>query len=181
MGIDDASLPRKRKVPKRIDDHFKTKGDADTTYNPETPEEMYRKIYPGAVDFATETIKSRFDQPDFEVYKNIQEVFFKALKGDQFSTELDAVHEVFGDDFKKGDLTSQLINLQCYAKEPVVNARELVSFLQNLSPAQKRHMPQVVILAKLLLVMPATNAVSCLLYTSPSPRDATLSRMPSSA
>ena len=35
-----------------------------------------------------------------------------------------------------------------------------MSFLQNLSPAQKRHMPQVVILAKLLLVMPATNAVS---------------------
>ena len=26
-----------------------------------------------------------------------------------------------------------------------------------------------------------TNSVSCLLYTSPSPRDATLSRMPSSA
>ena len=52
-------------------------------------------------------------------------------------------------------MASQLINLQCYVKEPVVNARELVSFLQNLSLAQKRHMPQVVILAKLLLVMPA--------------------------
>ena len=26
-----------------------------------------------------------------------------------------------------------------------------------------------------------TNLISCLLYTSPSPRDATLSRMPSSA
>lgn len=160
LGIDDASLPRKRKMPKRIDDHFKSKGDTDTTHHPETPEDMYRQIYRDAVDFATETIKSRFDQPDFEVYKNIQEVFFKALKGEQFSTELNAVHEVFGDDFKKDDLASQLINLQCYAKEPVVNARELVSFLQNLSLAQKRHLPQVVILAKLLLVMPATNAVS---------------------
>ena len=27
----------------------------------------------------------------------------------------------------------------------------------------------------------ALNSISCLLYTSPSPRDATLSRMPSSA
>ena len=29
--------------------------------------------------------------------------------------------------------------------------------------------------------VPATFIISCLLYTSPSPRDATLSRMPSSA
>ena len=99
LGIDDASLPRKRKVPKRIDDHFKTKGDADTTHHPETPEEMYRQIYRDAV----EAIKSRFDQPDFEVYKNIQEVFFKSLKGEQFSSELNNIHEVFGDDFKKDD------------------------------------------------------------------------------
>ena len=30
-------------------------------------------------------------------------------------------------------------------------------------------------------IAPPTHLVSCLLYTSPSPRDATLSRMPSSA
>ena len=31
------------------------------------------------------------------------------------------------------------------------------------------------------LLLPGGNAYTCLLYTSPSPRDATLSRMPSSA
>ena len=32
-----------------------------------------------------------------------------------------------------------------------------------------------------ILVRSASDLISCLLYTSPSPRDATLSRMPSSA
>ena len=35
--------------------------------------------------------------------------------------------------------------------------------------------------ARLAGFLPARKAMSCLLYTSPSPRDATLSRMPSSA
>ena len=32
-----------------------------------------------------------------------------------------------------------------------------------------------------IFYMPSTRTSACLLYTSPSPRDATLSRMPSSA
>jgi len=35
--------------------------------------------------------------------------------------------------------------------------------------------------ARLAVIAPKDEILSCLLYTSPSPRDATLSRMPSSA
>ena len=45
-----------------------------------------------------------------------------------------------------------------------------------------RELTQLSILPRLLSLDPRmTNALTCLLYTSPSPRDATLSRMPSSA
>ena len=51
-------------------------------------------------------------------------------------------------------------------------------FLDNVAKkiiASKSKMDQVKI------IVPSIRAVTCLLYTSPSPRDATLSRMPSSA
>ena len=64
-------------------------------------------------------------------------------------------------EFQKTAFTNaQLENLKLYATEPISNARELVTFLQSMTQSQKRFLPQVVVLAKLLLVMPATNAVS---------------------
>ena len=49
--------------------------------------------------------------------------------------------------------------LHCYF--PCVNCfKELVEFVQSLSATTKTFVPQVIILAKIILVMPATNAVS---------------------
>ena len=48
-------------------------------------------------------------------------------------------------------------------------------------PFQKSSAPEVFCHFLLQNVLRATTACTCLLYTSPSPRDATLSRMPSSA
>ena len=50
--------------------------------------------------------------------------------------------------------------MKFYPDEPIIDAKELVKFFQGLTAAQRRLMPQVVILAKLLLIVPATNAVS---------------------
>ena len=64
------------------------------------------------------------------------------------------------DDLNREELVAQLITLKFYPDEPIIDAKELVKFLQGLTAAQRRLMPQVVILTKLLLIMPATNAVS---------------------
>ena len=50
--------------------------------------------------------------------------------------------------------------MKFYSDEPVIDVKELAKFLQGLAAAQRRLMSQAVILAKLLLVMSATNAVS---------------------
>ena len=68
--------------------------------------------------------------------------------------------DTFCDDLNREELEAQIITLKFYPDEPIIDTKELVKFFQGLTAAQRRLMPQVVILAKLLLVMPATNAVS---------------------
>ena len=156
LGINDPSLPRKKRRPEKVDNYFVP----ITYHHPVTTEEMYRQIYFDAIDNATQTITDRFDQPDWVVYRNMQQIFLKAFKGESFEEELDNVCETFGDDLDKDELTAQLEVMRVCSEEPIDNAKELVSFLQSLNAGRKRLMPQVVVLAKLLLVMPATNAVS---------------------
>ena len=87
-------------------------------------------------------------------------MFLNSLKGEPFEEFLDVVMDTFCDDLNREELEAQLITLKFYPDEPIIDAKELVKFLQGLIAGQRRHMPQVVILAKLLLVIPATNAVS---------------------
>ena len=112
------------------------------------------------MDNAIQTIKARFDQADWVVYKNIPDVFLNRLKGEPFQENLDVVMDTFCDDLNREELEAQLITLKFYPDEPIIDAKELAKFLQGLTSAQRRLMPQVVILAKLLLIMLATNALS---------------------
>ena len=113
-----------------------------------------------ALDYAVKSIESRFEQTDWIVFRNIQELFLQSLQGKPYKEELDAVMAVYGDDFNKDLLVAQLEELKLYPENSIDNAHELVKFLQQLTTTQKLFMSQVVVLAKLLLVMPATNAVS---------------------
>ena len=87
-------------------------------------------------------------------------MLLNSLKGEPFQENLDVVMDTFWDDLNREELEAPLIALKFYPNEPIIDAKELAKFLQGLTAAQRRLMPQVVILAKLLLVMPATNAVS---------------------
>ena len=68
--------------------------------------------------------------------------------------------DTFCGDVNWEELEAQLVTLKFYPDEPIIDAKELVKFLQGLTAADRRLMAQLVILAKLMLVMPATNAVS---------------------
>ena len=127
---------------------------------PESNEQIFRRIYFEALDNAIQTIKARFDQADWVVYKTIHKVFLNSLKGEPFQEYLDVVMDTFCDSINREELVVQLITLKFYPDEPIIDAKELVKFLQGLTAAKRCLMPQILILAQLLLVMPATNAVS---------------------
>ena len=73
---------------------------------------------------------------------------------------MDEVLQLYKDDFKGYELNAQLETLRYFPESPIDNVKELVVFVQSLSATTKTFVPQVIVLAKILLVMPATNAVS---------------------
>ena len=72
--IEDPKLPRKRKAPVRHE-----VGEQDTHHFPETPKHHYRGIYFSAIDTVTQCIATRFEQEDFKIYVNIQELLLKSF------------------------------------------------------------------------------------------------------
>ena len=57
-------------------------------------------------------------------------------------------------------MRAQLETLRYFPESTNENAKELVEFVQSLSATMKTFIPQVIMLVKILLVMPATNGVS---------------------
>ena len=70
------------------------------------------------------------------------------------------VLQLYKDDFNGDELKAKLETLRYFSESTINNVKELVEFVQSLSAATKSFVPQVIVLAKILLVMPATNAVS---------------------
>ena len=155
VGAEQPSLPRKRKVPRRIDN-----GSGDN-YSSETVEEHYRLQYFEAVDLAVESIKDRFDQPGYAVYRNLEELLLKGATGSDFSEHLREVSRVYHE-LDSSQLEPQLSNLATYFQEKgiEVSLEECFKYLRSLSLAAKTFYSEVCTIARLILVMPATNAVS---------------------
>ena len=67
LDFEEPTLPRKRKMPKRFDEvashHFY-----------ETPKDLYRRTYFEAYDNVIQGIEKRFQQKDFLIYRNIQDM-----------------------------------------------------------------------------------------------------------
>ncbi len=82
MLIEQPLLPRNRKVSRRIDD-----GNGGGSFS-ETVQEHYRLQYFEAVDLAVASIKDRFDQPGYAVYRNLEELLLKGTAGSDLSEQL---------------------------------------------------------------------------------------------
>ena len=50
--------------------------------------EAYRRQYFETLDTIAQTVRSRFDQPDYKTYQNIEELLLKAVKRMPFNNEL---------------------------------------------------------------------------------------------
>ena len=155
VGVEQPSLPRKRKVPRRIDDS------GGGEFYSETVEEHYRLQYFEAVDLAVASIKDRFDQPGYAVYRNLEELLLKGAAGSELSKQLGEVSAVYHE-LDASQLALQPSNLATYFRENSItpSLEECLKYLRSLSPAAKTFYNEVCTVAKLILVMPASNAVS---------------------
>ena len=84
IGANEPKLPRKRKRPVRLDE-----SESRQTYHfCDTPKERYRLMSFEAYDQVVQTIKQRFDQPDFLKYIHLQNLLLNSAKGKDWATEL---------------------------------------------------------------------------------------------
>ena len=97
-------LPRRRKVPRRLE-VGNVESDDDF---PTTPEVHYRHIYFEALDLITACITDRFDQPGYQMYRNVQDLVLKAAKGEDYQDQLDFVTHFYSSDFNPQRLNMQL-------------------------------------------------------------------------
>ena len=157
--IEDPKLPRKRKAPVRHEGR-----EQDTHHFPETPKDHYRRIYFNAIDTVTQCIATRFEQEDFKIYVNIQELLLKSSTSEPCNTELAEVVKMYSEDLDSFKLKGQLLLLTQTAESMGFDTAEfdvndLVTFLQSLDSSRRKPLSEISTLGKLLFVLPATNAV----------------------
>ena len=95
LSVDDPKLPR----------------------NSNGPVEAYRRQYFETLDTIEQTVRSRFDQPDYKTYQNIEEPLLKAVKFMPFNYKLSAVCTFYERDFKKYGLEAEMNILSNLADE----------------------------------------------------------------
>ena len=92
----------------------------------------------------------------------VEQMLVNAANGKPFEKNLDDVVDFYKDDLDKFQLKTQLslLPVQFGRQNGKVSLEDIIKYLRNLNNAQKMFISQVTIVTKLLLVAPATNAVS---------------------
>ena len=128
-GTDPPVLPRKRRAPQRLE-----VGSAEGSHSA-TVEDHYRRQYYEVLDIAISSITGRFDQPGYQMYRNLECLHVSAANGQKFNQFFESVTGLYKDDFDR----SLLQNLRtCFTDSgKSVSLGECVAFLCDLSLPQK--------------------------------------------
>lgn len=156
LDVSDPSLPRKRKVPRRFE-----MGEAAPEHSL-TAKDHYRRIYFQAIDLIVSTIESRFEQRGFQMLKKL-ETLLTTVDSSLRSELLKEVVEFYHSDFGNENLVqTQLTLLHANSTEEssLEDLQSVITYLETLTSVQKEFYSEVIKIVKLILVMPATNAVS---------------------
>ena len=107
FDIASPQLPCKSKHPQRYEE-----GSAPEFQPEPEPEPFYRQIYFEAIDNALSTIRSRFDQPGFQMYRQLENLLLKSIDNESVEEELTAMTSFCGDYLGAAQLKVQLSLLQ---------------------------------------------------------------------
>ena len=155
LDVSEPHLPRKRRRPAQ----FET-GPAQQ-HQPLMVEDHYRPMYFEVLDLAVATIKRSFDQQGYAMYKTMENLLIKSARAGVTAEEFHSVTSSYGDDFQPDILEIQLGLLhQQMENHPSATLNDILEFLQGFSTAEQAVFSQIVVLVRLILVNPATNAIS---------------------
>ena len=157
LDLSNATLPRKRKIP-----HWSLNENVDGSYEAEFEVEgYYRKYFYNAIDTVVNSINSRFNQPGYLNYENIEQLLINAVKGAYISPWIDKVIETYKGDIDPFRLRVQLQQLPGCLKIDKYSIQEITKYVkENMSEKKRSFISEVVKILKLLLLVPGTNATS---------------------
>lgn len=162
LGInkpENSDLPRKRKQPRNLED-YGGYGQSEPHHS-KTVEAFYRVQYFNAIDTVISTIKERFDQPDYQIYVNLEKTLVNGAMGKDIDETMSFLEKHYTKNFDFPQLKIQLESLSVsFQTVPDSSITEVVSHLKKLSYGQRILLNQVFKLAQYCLVMPASNATS---------------------
>ena len=71
-------------------------------------ESLNRHTYYEVLDLIVSGIKTRFDQPEYKLYSNLEALLVKLAKKEKYNEEFQFVIELYKDDFDHNQLNIQL-------------------------------------------------------------------------
>ena len=153
-------LKRNRKYPKySILHHVEGWQSKSQGHHPNSPRDHYRQEFYNAVDVLLSSVRDRFDQPSFLVFKKLESLLVKALKGEDFSCELEFVGAKYDANIDVEDLTVELSTLKLLLKgKSVAHFYDLVKEMKLLNDPERHLLSNVMKICKLLAVNPASSA-----------------------
>ena len=161
LSVDDPVLPRQRKIPVRHDE-FQSSAHFSTNVT-----DHYRAIYYECLDILVNVIEQRFNQSDYQIYLQMQEILLKAAQGHHhcYDDDVNMLAKNYSDDIDIVALREQLRLLTGLAERHGyegnnINILDFIKFMQSLDRADREFISQVITLVVLVLLAPATNAVS---------------------
>ena len=106
-------------------------------------------------------IRNKFQQKDLiETLQAIEILLLEVLREEEFDHELQQISLLFSSDLARCKLETQLKNLTHVVDEKQVGIKDATTIISSLNPSQKLLVSEVLKLVKLILIAPATNAVS---------------------
>lgn len=119
-------------------------------------------MYYEALDLIISSVLDGFDQPGFRIYRNLQDLLVKAVRGEQWEDCFLVVTPFYSDDLDASQLKFHLETPS--ATYPNDRSKATVSVIKDyilgLPSNERQLISEVVKVLQLILVMPATNAIS---------------------
>ena len=138
LGVDEAQVPRRRKLPTRLDD-------GAPGFCHDSVESFYRASYFEAIDLAMSSIRDRFDQPGYATYRKLEDLLLNACQGREYREQLQYLCDLY----QELDVQLQSLKSQ-FAQSDECCIKACIAFLQELSLPARTYFSEVVKVVQLI-------------------------------
>ena len=88
-------------------------------FHPTTCQDRYRVMYYNVLDTVVTSLKDRFNQSSFVVYKNIESLLLKTIKGEDTSYGSEYIKQIYNEEMNitKFEIEADVLRVSFYEKK----------------------------------------------------------------